>query len=161
MTDRLSALKAIAFYGSDDLRDAKLEQFYQDWRHEVLVVNQWLQVQAAIPDASGLERVQGLMSHAEFDIRNPNKVRALVGVFAGQNPVNFHRVDGAGYRYLADVVLQLNGLNPQIASRLCAPLTKWRNYVGRAELMQAELERLAAEPELSPDVYEVVTKSLR
>ena len=161
MTDRLSALRVIACYGADDLRDASLEQFYHDWRHEVLVINQWLQVQAAIPDAVGLERVQGLMSHPEFDLRNPNKVRALVGVFSSQNPVNFHRVDGAGYRFLADIVLQLNGLNPQIASRLCAPLTKWRNYVGRAELMHTELERLAAEPALSPDVYEIVTKSLR
>ena len=161
MTDRLAALKAIAFYGEDSLRDGALESFYQDWRHEALVVNQWLQVQAAIPDQQGLARVQGLMSHPDFDLRNPNKVRALVGVFSNQNPVNFHRIDGAGYRFLGDIIAELNSRNPQIAARLLTPLTKWRNYSGRAELMRAELERLAAMPSLSPDVFEVLTKSLQ
>ncbi len=161
MTDRLAALKDIAFYGEGAFRDSTLESFYQDWRHEALVVNQWFQVQAAIPDSRGLSRVQALMSHADFELRNPNKVRALVGGFTNQNPVNFHRLDGAGYRFLGDIVVQLNRLNPQIASRLLTPLTKWRNYTGRAELMRAELERLAAEPELSPDVFEMVTKSLQ
>ena len=104
--------------------------------------------------------MQGLLSHEDFDLRNPNKVRALVGIFANQNPVNFHRIDGAGYRFLTDIVMQLNALNPQIASRLLAPLTKWRNYSGREELMRAELQRLEAMSSLSPDVFEVVTKSL-
>lgn len=161
MTDRLAALKVIAFYGNETQRTSALEMFYQDWCHEALVVNQWLQVQAAIPDENALERVKGLLSHPDFDMRNPNKVRALVGVFAGQNPVNFHRVDGAGYRFLSDIIEQLNSSNPQIAARLLTPLTKWRNYSGRAELMRAELERLAAIPSLSPDVFEVVSKSLQ
>jgi aminopeptidase N len=94
-------------------------------------------------------------------LRNPNKVRALVGGFINQNPVNFHRIDGAGYRFLGDIVIKLNRLNPQMASRLLTPLTRWRNYTGRAELMRTELERLAAEPVLSPDVFEIVTKSLQ
>jgi len=161
MTDRLAALKVIACYGDGDVRDASLERFYCDWRHEALVVNQWFQVQAAIPDQDALSRVQGLLSHPEFDLRNPNKVRALVGIFANQNPVNFHRMDGEGYRFLADIIMELNALNPQIASRLLSPLSKWRNYSGRAELMRAQLERLAAAPSLSPDVFEVVTKSLQ
>jgi len=161
MTDRLAALRVIAFYGDDALRDKYLERFHSDWRHEVLVVNQWLQVQAAIPDEGALARVQALMEHEDFDLRNPNKVRALLGVFSTQNPVNFHRVDGAGYRLLADVVLELNTLNPQIAAGLLTPLTRWRDYLGRSELMNAELLRLAATPSLSPDVYEVVDKSLR
>ncbi len=160
MTDRLAALRAIAFYGDDAQRDTALDTFYENWRHESLVVNQWLQVQASIPGEGALARVQGLMSHPEFDLRNPNKVRALVGVFSAQNPVNFHRLDGAGYRFLADVVLELNAINPQIAARLLTPLTKWRNYTGRAELMTSELQRLADAPTLSPDVFEVVTKSL-
>ena len=160
MTDRLAALKEIAFCGDSALRDNTLEAFYHDWRHEALVVNQWLQLQAAIPDAQALSRVQALLFHAEFDLRNPNKVRALVGGFANQNPINFHRLDGAGYRFLSDIVIQLNRLNPQVAARLLTPLTKWRNYAGRAQLMCAELERLAAEPALSADVFEVVTKSL-
>ncbi|NND69496.1 MAG: aminopeptidase N C-terminal domain-containing protein, partial [Halioglobus sp.] len=160
MTDRYAGLRELAFYGDTARQNAALDKFYADWRHEALVVNQWLQVQAAIPDASALERVQGLLRHEEFDMRNPNKVRAVVGVFAGQNPVNFHRADGEGYRFLGDIVTQLNGSNPQIAARLLGPLTKWRSYRGRAELMQAELKRLAALPDLSPDVFEVVSKSL-
>ena len=100
------------------------------------------------------------MEHADFDMRNPNKVRSLIGQFANNNPVNFHRADGEGYRFLADVVAELNDSNPQIASRLLTPLTKWRNYQGRSELMRAELERLAA-LKLSRDVFEVVNKSLQ
>ena len=161
MTDRLAALKVLAFYGDDALREPALAQFYQDWQHEALVVNQWFQVQAAIPDDGALERVQRLLSHPDFDLRNPNKVRALVGVFAGQNPVNFHRIDGAGYRFLSSIVKQLNDSNPQIAARLLNPLTKWRNYTGRSELMRAELAALAGRADLSPDVFEVVSKSLQ
>ena len=161
MTDRLAALRTLAFYGGDDVREPALERFYGDWKHEALVVNQWLQVQAAIPDGGALDRVRGLLEHPDFDLRNPNKVRALVGIFANQNPVNFHRIDGGGYRFLGDIIGELNDINPQIAARLLTPLTKWRSYRGRAELMQAELQRLAAIPTLSPDVYEVVSKSLQ
>lgn len=161
MTDRLAALKVLAFYGGRSDWEGALAQFYSDWGHETLVVNQWLQVQATMPDAGAIDRVRLLMKHADFDIRNPNKVRSLVGGFAGANPVNFHRADGEGYRLLGDVIAELNSLNPQTAARLLAPLTKWRYYSGRAELMRAELQRLAELPDLSPDVYEVVTKSLQ
>jgi aminopeptidase N len=161
MTERLGALKVIAVHGDAAVRDKTLDTFYLDWRHEALVVNQWFQVQAIIPDAGALTRVQKLMSHADFDLRNPNKVRALVGVFANQNPINFHRIDGEGYRFLADIIARLNSINPQIASGLLRPLTRWRNYTGRADLMRAQLERLAGLPDLSPDVFEVVTKSLQ
>jgi aminopeptidase N len=160
MTDRLAALKVLAFRGNSDQANAALEQFYEQWKEEALVVNQWFQVQAAIPDGDALTRVQTLMSHPDFDMKNPNKVRSLVGQFANNNPVNFHRLDGEGYRLLTDVVIELNAVNPQIASRLLNPLTKWRNYAGRKELMRAQLERLASSPSLSPDVFEVVTKSL-
>jgi aminopeptidase N len=100
------------------------------------------------------------MAAEDFDLRNPNKVRALVGVFASQNPLNFHRLDGEGYRFLADIVAELNGINPQIAAGLLTPLTKWRSYQGRAQLMCEQLRRLLALPEVSADVYEVVSKSL-
>jgi aminopeptidase N len=160
MTERLAALRVIALHGSDEICAPAIEKFYRDWRHETLVVNLWFQVQAAVPYGDGLARVRTLMEHADFDLRNPNKVRALVGVFANQNPVNFHRADGEGYRFLTDVVARLNGINPQMAAGLLTPMTKWRNYEGRAELMRAQLERLAARDDLSPDVYEVVTKTL-
>ncbi|MFT6889118.1 MAG: aminopeptidase N [Halioglobus sp.] len=160
MTDRLAALRIICFYGTQSQSELALDQFYQQWREETLVVNQWFQLQASIPGGDGIARVQSLMSHPDFDLKNPNKIRALVGAFANNNPINFHRKDGQGYRLLTDVVIELNTLNPQIASRLLNPLTKWRNYAGREELMKTELERLAALPNLSKDVFEIVTKSL-
>jgi aminopeptidase N len=160
MTDRLSALYAIAFEGSEAQRQTVLEDFYQRWHSDALVVNQWFQVQSAIPVGDGLARVCGLLDHPAFDLRNPNKVRALVGNFAANNPTNFHRIDGEGYRMLAEIVGELDGLNPQIAARLLAPLTKWRNYRGRSDAMRAQLEWLAARPSLSRDVFEVVSRSL-
>ena len=160
MTDRLAALRAIAFEGSDAQRDVAMQSFYDDWHHDALVINQWFQVQSSIPVGDGLARVRALLGHPDFDLLNPNKVRALVGNFANNNPVNFHRADGEGYRFLADIVLELNTRNPQIASRLLNPLTKWRNYAGRDSLMREQLERLAETPDLSRDVFEVVSKSL-
>ncbi|MDO8863056.1 aminopeptidase N [Haliea sp. E1-2-M8] len=160
MSDRLAALQALAYHGSAAQRDATLEWFYQDWQHETLVVNQWLQVQATLPAADTLERVQRLLQHPAFDSRNPNKLRALIGAFCSANPVNFHRADGAGYRFLADRIEELDARNPQIAARLLTPLTKWRNYRGREQLMRAQLQRLAALPNVSRDVYEVLDKAL-
>jgi aminopeptidase N len=123
-------------------------------------LNHWLTVQAESTRGDPVARVQALMEHPAYDSRNPNKIRALVGSFANQNSLGFHRPDGAGYRLLGDVVEDLNAANPQIAARLLAPLIRWRNYPARGALMRAELERLAALPVLSPDVYEVVSKSL-
>jgi aminopeptidase N len=100
------------------------------------------------------------LDHADFDWGNPNKLRALVGQFANNNLVNFHREDGAGYQLLADVVAELDTRNPQVAARLITPLTRWRNYRSGGELMSAQLQRLADAPKLSKDLYEVVSKSL-
>jgi aminopeptidase N len=161
MTDRMAALTALVNSRQSAIKAHALEQFYARWHDEALVVNQWFQVQATSPLPGTLEVVQQLMQHPAFDIKNPNKVRALIGVFAAQNAVNFHREDGAAYRFLADQVIVLNGLNPQIAARQLAPLSKWQKYPAAAQrLMIAELRRIAAEPKLSRDVYEVVAKSL-
>lgn len=161
MTDRLAALICLVSSSAEYKAEALL-RFYQQWQHEPLVINQWFQVQAMCRLPGTLEIVQELMSHPAFDIRNPNKVRALIGAFCGQNGVNFHREDGAGYRFLADQVLVLNRSNPQIASRLLVPLTKWRKYLPAAQqLMCSELQRVLADPALSSDVYEVVSKSLQ
>ena len=160
MTDRLAALRVLACYGDEPQRERALDTFHRDWHHDALVMNQWFQVQATMPVGDTLQRVRGLLAHADFDLRNPNKVRALVGAFANNNPIHFHRIDGQGYRLLTDVVIELNRLNPQIAARLLTPLSKWRVYRGRAELMRGELARLAGVAGLSADVYEVVTKSL-
>ncbi|MET1078406.1 MAG: aminopeptidase N [Pseudomonas sp.] len=161
MTERLAALAVLVNSPFEAERSKALEAFAEFFKDNPLVMDQWFSVQAASALPGGLERVQALMAHPAFNLKNPNKVRALIGAFAGQNLVNFHRIDGAGYRFLADLVIQLNALNPQIASRQLAPLTRWRKYDGvRQALMKAELERILASGELSSDVYEVVSKSL-
>ncbi|MCF6783192.1 MULTISPECIES: aminopeptidase N [Pseudomonadaceae] len=161
MTERLSALASLINSPVEDKRALALQSFAEQFSDNPLVMDQWFSVQAASPLPGGLERVQTLMQHPAFTLKNPNKVRALIGAFAGQNLVNFHRADGAGYRFLADQVIALNAMNPQIASRLLGPLTRWRKYdSGRQALMKAELERILASGELSSDVYEVVSKSL-
>ena len=159
-----AALVAMVNSGAPFLVNAKdkaLRLFYRRWQKEALVVNQWLSVQAACPLPGTLTAVEELMKHEAFDIRNPNKVRSLVGVFSNQNHINFHAKSGEGYAFLADRVIELNRSNPQIASRLLLPLTKWKRYDNeRQQLMHRELERIAAQSNLSRDVYEVVTKSL-
>ena len=161
MTERLTALAVLVNSSFEAERDKALASFAEDFKNNPLVMDQWFSVQAGNTQPGGLERVQHLMQHPAFTLKNPNKIRALIGAFANQNLVNFHRADGAGYRFLADQVIVLNKLNPQIASRLLAPLTRWRKYdEGRQGLMKAELERILATGDLSSDVFEVVSKTL-
>ena len=161
MTERLNALAILVNSPFDTEKALALASFAEHFKDNPLVMDQWFSVQAASPLPGGLGRVKQLMEHPAFNIKNPNKVRALIGAFAGQNLVNFHAADGSGYRFLADLVIQLNALNPQIASRLLAPLTRWRKYdSARQALMKAELERIRSSGELSSDVFEVVSKSL-
>jgi len=160
LTDRLAALRWITHYEEVEKREAVLADFYSRWQHETLVVNQWLTVQATRPNVNCVESVQALMTHPAFDWRNPNKLRALIGAFAGANPIAFHREDGAGYRLMGDVIQRLQASNPQIAARMLAPITRWRRYAVGQEAMRAELERLAAIDPLPKDVFEVVTKAL-
>lgn len=162
MTDRIAALVALVNSEHEAETATALVEFYETWQHEPLVVNQWFQVQACCQRPGTLGRVRQLLEHSAFDLRNPNKVRAVIGAFCGQNAVNFHQLDGAGYQFLADHVIQLNRSNPQIASRLLGPLSKWRKFLPEQQaMMKAELERLAREPKLSRDVFEVVSKSLQ
>ncbi|CAK14562.1 aminopeptidase N [Pseudomonas entomophila] len=161
MTERLTALAVLVNSSFEAERAKALEAFAEHFKDNPLVMDQWFSVQAASALPGGLARVKALMQHPAFTLKNPNKVRALVGAFAGQNLVNFHAVDGSGYRFLADLVIELNALNPQIASRQLAPLTRWRKYdEKRQALMKGELERILASGALSSDVYEVVSKSL-
>jgi len=164
MTDAYAALNALVNCpgaAAQQCAEWALANYYQQWQHEPLVVNQWFQIQAWCVLPGGLERVVGLMRHPAFDLKNPNKVRAVIGAFSSGNPVNFHREDGAGYRFLVDQILTLDDLNPQIASRLVTPLTRWRKYPPRLSAqMRGELERLRAAPALSRDVSEIVGKSL-
>lgn len=160
MTDVRAALTCLA-HGDDVARaDAALEAFESQWRHEPLVMDQWFSIQATRPQSDALERVKALLEHPNFSIKNPNRVRALVGAFAGQNRVNFHRLDGQGYAFLADVVKTLNRLNPEIAARLVTPLTRYHALDdARQSLMKAQLEQLRQEP-LSRNLYEVIEKAL-
>jgi len=164
MTDMSSALVAVVNSGAPFLQNARekaLRLFYRRWSKEMLVVNQWLSIQATCHLPGTFLSVKELMKHEAFDIKNPNKVRALIGAFANQNHIHFHAKNGDGYTFLADRVIELNKLNPQIAARLLAPMTKWQRYdAERQALIRQELERIAKEENLSRDVYEVVSKSL-
>ena len=160
MTDRMAALGAIVNSHHPQKRDA-LDRFYETWKTEDLVVCKWFTLQATCRQPGVLESVQSLMKHPAFDIRTPNHVRSLIGAFTQSNPANFHTEDGEGYRFLADQVIALNGINPQIASRMLTALTAWRRFdPSRQLLMQGALERVANTPELSSDVYEVASKAL-
>ena len=160
LTDRLAGLRTVLKKGADTIRCSMLNTFLQDWRDEALVVNQWFSTQAVRPAPEVVEEVEQLSQHQAFDWRNPNKVRALIGAFANANLVGFHRTDGAGYRLLADAIIRLQGDNPQIAARLCTPLTRYRRYSAGQDKMRAELERIARVENLSRDVFEVVERAL-
>ncbi|WP_370978497.1 aminopeptidase N [Agaribacterium sp. ZY112] len=164
MTDELAAFRAIVHCMEVDnttRRERALVSFYEKWKDEALVVNHWFSVQASVAAASTLDDVKALFKHEAFDSLNPNKLRSLVGVFCNANTWCFHAKNGEAYRFLADEILRLNKANPQIASRLLTPLTQWRRYDGvRQALMKEQLERIQAEPSLSKDVFEVVSKTL-
>ncbi len=160
MTDRQAALVALVNSPFELQREAALADFAERWAAYPLVMDQWFSVQAVASQPGALERVEKLMEHPLFTLRNPNKVRALIGAFVNQNLANFHAIDGSGYAFLADRIIELDRSNPQIASRLVTPLSRWRKFDDeRQALMREQLSRILAE-KLSPDVYEVVSKSL-
>lgn len=164
MTNTLQALRSVVHSPFASLANQKqdlLSHFFETWKHESLVVNQWFGVQAANPCEGALDRVRDLLDHPSFDFKNPNKIRSVISIFATQNLRHFHLSDGQGYRFLAEQIMKLNTTNPQIAARLVAPLSKWRRFEpSRGELMRAELENMKSEPQLSKDVFEIVEKSL-
>ncbi|HER62607.1 MAG TPA: aminopeptidase N, partial [Desulfobacteraceae bacterium] len=161
MTDKTAALKAVV--NCDRQRgDELLADFYALWKDDPLVVDKWLTMQALCTLPGTLTRVRELTEHPAFVIRNPNKVRALIGAFCQANQVRFHETGGEGYAFLADHVILLNAMNPQIAARLLTPLTTWKRYDNdRQLLMRRQLERIMALKDVSGDVAEVVGKSLR
>ena len=160
MTDTLNALSCLSHHEHPETKVA-LDAFYQDWQHDSLVVDKWLSIQARSELPNTLSKVKSLIQHACFDMRNPNKVRALIGAFCAGNLVNFHAKSGEGYAFLADQVLVLNEINSQIAARLVVPLTQWQKYDDqRKSLMHTQLERIAHNKFISKDVYEIVNKSL-
>ncbi|KAI0513948.1 hypothetical protein KFK09_009980 [Dendrobium nobile] len=159
MTEQFAALAAIA-KNPGQVRDDVLADFYNKWSHDFLVVNKWFALQALSDIPGNVDNVQNLLSHPAFDLRNPNKVYSLIGGFCG-SPVNFHAKDGSGYKFLGDIVLQLDKLNPQVASRMVSAFSRWRRYdEGRQALAKAQLEKIMSANGLSENVYEIASKSL-
>ena len=161
MTDRMGALRALVNSGYDQEREKALKTFYDQWKDDPQVVEQWFAVQAGSSRTGGLSAIHELLAHPAYDWKNPNKIRSVIGVFAGQNLQAFHAEDGSGYRFLEEQIRRLDDSNPQIAARLVSPLTRWRKFAPvHGDQMKIALEAIRDKAGLSRDVYEVVHKSL-
>jgi aminopeptidase N len=160
MTDVMAGLSVLNDLDRPE-RDAALKAFEAKWKDNPLVLDKWFSIQAMARRPDTLAVVQGLMKHPGFDLRNPNRVRALISAFAMGNPVGFHAQDGSGYAFLADRIIEIDDFNPQLASRLAGPLIRWRKFdAGRQGHMKDALRRISSKPNLSKDVGEVVGKAL-
>ena len=160
MTDVMAALVALV-NNECAQRDQALDDFYQQWKNDLLVVDKWLAIQASSRLPGTLDRVKALTTHEAFSLKNPNKIRALIGAFAHGNPSQFHDLSGDGYRFVTDIMLDIDKRNPQIAARLATVYTMWRKYDDqRQKLMKQQLDKMVAESGLSKDVYEIASKSL-
>ena len=161
MTDVLSGLTVLSHH-ENALRQNALDTFYEKWKHDAQVVEKWFAIQAGADLPDVLDRVKALMQHEAFSLTNPNKVRSLIGRYCAGNIVHFHAADGSGYEFLADQVLVLDSMNPQIAARLIQSMSRWRRYDdGRKVLMKKQLERILDKKDLSKDVYEIISRSLK
>ncbi|MDZ7748367.1 MAG: aminopeptidase N C-terminal domain-containing protein [Halofilum sp. (in: g-proteobacteria)] len=160
MTDVIAGLRVLT-NGDRPQREEELEEFHEKWQHDPLVIDKWLALQATAKRDGVVEDVQRLMEHPAFNRRNPNRIRSLVGAFAMGNFRGFHRADGAGYRLLADFVIELDPVNPQIASRLVQAMIRWRRFdEDRQALMKEQLQRVMQAQECSENTYEVVSRAL-
>jgi len=159
MTDRYGALGVLA-NGDAPERETALAAFYDRYRGDPLVLDKWFTTQALSMRDDTAEAVERLAQHPDFTLANPNRLRSLVGAFAA-NQFAFHSPDGRGYRFVADMILAADRINPQTAARLVPPLGRWRRFEPkRAALMREQLERIVATPGLSKDVFEQASKSL-
>ncbi len=160
MTDQLAALGVLAQMPGA-AREEALAAFYESFADDALVIDKWLALQAVQPDADVLDRIRGLMEHKAFSIRNPNRVRALIGSFAAGNPTRFNAADGSGFDFVAEAVVTLDKFNAQVAARLLSSFKSWRSLeAGRRDRARAALERVASTEKLSPDVADIATRSL-
>ncbi|RXF02312.1 aminopeptidase N [Pseudoalteromonas sp. PS5] len=160
MTTKLASLKAVVSAEHEKM-EALFSEFDSQWRHDALVMDKWLALHASLPNDEVITKINTLYDHPCFEKGNPNRVRALIGGFTRSNPAQFHRIDGKGYELLGDLLIELNGINPQNASRMITPFMSWRRYdETRQKLMKTQLERLASLEGLSDDLYEKVEKAL-
>ena len=161
MTDRFAALASVV-HARLDAAEVLLSEFEKRFHDNPLVMDKWFSVQAQVADGSTVEKVERLMDHSAFSLKNPNKVRALVAAFGLHNPTAFHRADGAGYRLVGNVVRELDALNPQVAARLASVFNRWADFDDdRKQLMREQLESIKAVEGLSPDVDEIVSAALK
>jgi aminopeptidase N len=162
MTDRFNALSALVVSGHE-LATPALQRFHALFKNEALVLDKWFALQAGAPDRGGniLPLVRQLMQHPDFSLRNPNRARSLIFSYCSANPGAFHRADAAGYVFWSDRVLELDALNPQVAARLARALDRWTKLAEPLRSAAREaIARVAAKPDLSNDVREVVTRAL-
>ena len=160
MTDKMGGLGPLTDMEGKE-REEALHQFYEQWKHNPLVIDKWMSVQALSCRPDTLEQVKALMKHAAFSIENPNRVRSLVGQFVMNNQLRFHAASGEGYRFLADTVLALDKINPQVAARLAGSFETWRRFDDKRQaLIRAELARIKATDGLSRNLFEIAEKTL-
>ena len=160
MTERMAALETLSQHDRPERAHA-LDDFYRRYADDPLIIDKWLSLQAVIPEPATLERVRALTSHPAFSMANPNRVRSLIGAFALANHTQFNRSDGAGYDFVADIVLTLDPKNPQVAARIVGAFRSWRALEeGRRARAEATLRRVAAAPSLSRDVGDIVARTL-
>ncbi|MBV9252354.1 MAG: aminopeptidase N [Acetobacteraceae bacterium] len=160
MTDVLAALAILCNVECIERQEA-LAAFHAKWHEDALVLDKWFAIQGMSKLPGTLGEVRALARHSDYDLRNPNRVRALVGSFASGNPVRFHDAAGGGYRFLGDTIIALDPLNGQVAARMVSPLGQWRRVdEARQALMKAELGRILGTPKLSPNTFEMASKSL-
>ena len=160
MTDVLAALRILVDIEGAP-RETALAAFYERWAHEELVIDNWFQIQAMSSLPGTIDHVKALTRHPAFDLKNPNRARALIGGFSMANPSKFHDASGSGYAFLADQVVALDALNAQMAARMVVPLGTWRRQdEARQTLMKRALERVLATENLSKGTFEMATKSL-
>jgi aminopeptidase N len=160
MTDRMAALEILSQHDRPE-RTRALDDFYRRYADDPLIIDKWLSLQAVIPEPATVERVRALTSHPAFSMSNPNRVRSLIGVFALANHTQFNRNDGAGYDFVADIVLALDPKNPQVAARIMGAFRSWRALEERRRARaEATLRRVAAVASLSRDVGDIVARTL-
>jgi len=157
MTDAIAALSILSHL---EARDEVLADFYDRWQDEPLVLDKWFAVQARATRPDSVETVQGLLSHPKFSLKNPNRVRALIGSFVHGNPTGFNRPDGAGYELLAASALQIDSFNPHMAARLLGAFESWRTLEPLRQALARSALRQLTSSQLSTDSYEIVTKTL-
>jgi aminopeptidase N len=159
MTDSIMALSVLSHFPSDACDEA-LDDFYTRWQNDPLVLDKWFAVQARAGRPDSVSTVRRLLGHPKFTLKNPNRVRALIGSFAMGNPSGFNRADGSGYAFVAEQALKIDGFNPHVAARLLGAFESWKTLEPeRQSHAKKALEGLAGE-KLSADAYEIVTKTL-